>query len=279
MFSDKAMVQTITKTPHHHPFEAFTLPYLNALLSGLGDLLGDPNGVMRDQPIAFYPTLPAMNASRFLGLLGQILVAPCWLHPLDRCIQPADIHPVAMPITDDAPILWMFTPSLARQHYWPWQPQPDWGKGVYTVTPQMMVVALDQLPPIPETVWLRLMGEGQVQMQAIADLMQLPLNHPQRRRTIGLLANIRINLRAQSDLSPELQEIVMHLTPAYEKWRRDTLAEGREVGHAEGEQKGRQQAREELTLKLLQENLDLAVIARITGFAIEQLQQVRSQLL
>jgi hypothetical protein len=282
IFSDKTMVQTITKTLNNPTSEAFTQPYLRALLPGLGDISGDPSTTTLAQSIAFQPTPQTANARRFLGVFGQILAYPCWLHPLDRCIQPADIHLPIEPATGYAPILWICTPSLSLPQRWQWKLKPDWGKGIYDVAPQIVVVVLDQLPATPETVWLRLMGEGKLQAQAIADLMRLPLNHPQRRRTIDILATIRINLTAQSNLSPELQEIVMNLTPAYEKWRRDTLAEGHEVGHAEGTQKGRQQEREELTLKLLQENVDLAVIARVTGFAIEQLQQVeqlRSQLL
>jgi hypothetical protein len=286
IFSDKTMVQTITKPLNKPNFEAFTQPYLSGLLAGLADRAGDPSRATLAQPmvsersavIACQPDAQTANACRFLGVLGRILAYPCWLHPLDRCSLPADIHLPPEPTTGYAPILWYFTPSLSFPQRWQWKLKPDWGKGIYDVAPQIVVVVLDQLPTTPETIWLRLMGERKVQAQAIADLSRLPLNHPQRRRTIGILATIRINLTAQPHLSPELQEIVMNLTPAYEKWRRDTLAEGREVGHAEGEQKGRQQEREELTMKLLQEAVDLAVIARITGFAIEHLQQVRSQL-
>lgn len=54
-------------------------------------------------------------------------------------------------------------------------------------------------------------------------------------------------------------------------------ARGQEIGREEGREIGREEERQDLALGMLQENLPLEVIVRLTGFSIEQLQNLRSQ--
>jgi predicted HTH domain antitoxin len=51
-----------------------------------------------------------------------------------------------------------------------------------------------------------------------------------------------------------------------------------ETEMAKAEQKAKQENQQEIALRMLQENISLGVIARITQLTIEQLQILRSQL-
>ena len=42
------------------------------------------------------------------------------------------------------------------------------------------IVVIDQLPEIPETLWLRMLGTGEVQLRAIAELKKLAVDNPLR---------------------------------------------------------------------------------------------------
>jgi hypothetical protein len=42
------------------------------------------------------------------------------------------------------------------------------------------LVAIDQLPRTEATLWLRVLGRGEVQAQAIRELLALPRSHPLR---------------------------------------------------------------------------------------------------
>jgi hypothetical protein len=90
-------------------------------------------------------------------------------------------------------------------------------------------VAIHQLPVNEETLWLRLMGRGLVQSQAITELLALPEGHPTRWKMVENLGILQISVEMEDDLSEEeRRELVMNLTPVYEEWRRKTLQEGRQ---------------------------------------------------
>ncbi len=251
----------------------------------------------------FQPFPRAIPGLLLLGILGKMAAQPCLLQSIDHRVFASDAkknanprNHVTPPISDPSQVpsptipastmMWILSPHISDQtrsqvaaitH-------TGWKQGFYCFAPDTYraLVAIDELPRSPDTIWLRLLGQGEVLQQAVEDLMGIACNHPHRRRTIAYLAMLRINLAVEKKLTQELKEIVMKLSPAYEKWRRDTLAEGRDAGHEEGRNagaiQGRQQEREELTLKLLQEHVALETIAKVTGFPIEQLQAVQQQL-
>jgi hypothetical protein len=247
--------------------------------------------------LSFQPFPQATPGLLLLGTLGKMAAQPCLLRSIDHRIlasgaennanSRAPVAPISAPSQPPVPtMLWILSPNISDQTRSQIAAITHDGceQGLYCFAPDdhRALVAIDELPRSPDTLWLRLLGQGEVLQQAVEDLMGIACNHPHRRRTIAHLAMLRINLVAERKSTHELKEIVMKLSPAYEKWRRDTLAEGRnaghQAGHQEGETQGRQQEREELTLKLLQENIALETIAKVTGFSIEQLQTVQQQL-
>ncbi len=48
-----------------------------------------------------------------------------------------------------------------------------------TILTRTEIVAINvQLPSTPETLWLRLLGNGSTQQQAIAEVLNFPVDHP-----------------------------------------------------------------------------------------------------
>jgi hypothetical protein len=151
-----------------------------------------------------------------------------------------------------------------------------WLSGVYFLADALRtaIVAIHQLPQIPETLWLRLLGRGSVQAQAIIELQALPLNHPYQKATLGLVYNLRENLRVNQELEADDRELVMRLEPLYQRDREQAKQEGRQEGRQEGEQ--------HLIIRLLNRRvgeINESLIERIKGLSIEQLENLGEALL
>jgi hypothetical protein len=87
------------------------------------------------------------------------------------------------------------------------------------------IVAIHQLPVNQETLWLRVLGKGRTQKQAVEELVELPSNNPFRENLLEILADWRKNLELRNNLSTEEQETIMNLSPAYlqqiEEWKQE----------------------------------------------------------
>ncbi|MFW5666840.1 MAG: hypothetical protein ACOC2Z_15085 [Coleofasciculus sp.] len=105
----------------------------------------------------------------------------------------------------------------------------NWGEGVYFLPEfqRTALVAINQLPLNQDTLWLRVLGKRRTQQQAIDELVGLPQENPRRRNILEILANWRINVGSSETLSNADRELIMNLSPAYFKWREETLQEGR----------------------------------------------------
>ena len=129
---------------------------------------------------------------------------------------------------------------------------------------------IHQLPSTPETLWLRLLGRGNIQSQAIVELEALPLNHPYQKATLELVYNLRANLRINQDLDQDDRELVMRLEPLYQQDRARAIEEGKK----EGEQR--------LVIRQLNRRfgeVDTSLIERIRGLSIEKLEELGEALL
>ncbi|WP_017745186.1 hypothetical protein [Scytonema hofmannii] len=106
--------------------------------------------------------------------------------------------------------------------------EENWLPGVYLFGEwyRAAIVAIHQLPPTEETLWLRVLGKGKVQQQAIQELQALSEDHPWREVAIDLLSNLKTILELKQDLDQEERDLIMQLSPVYEQ----RLAEAREQG-------------------------------------------------
>lgn len=124
--------------------------------------------------------------------------------------------------------------------------EPDnWPQGVYLLAESLKtgIVAINQLPVNPETLWLRILGKGITQQQAINEITALPPENRLRRNILELISTWRINVERKDNLTEDERKLIMNLTPAYLEWRENTLREGRQEGLQEGVREGSLQKR------------------------------------
>ena len=106
--------------------------------------------------------------------------------------------------------------------------ESNWSKGIY-LSPETFrtgLVVIHQLPVTPETLWLRLMGRGNVQKQAINELEALPSTNPIRATLLELLYNLQQNLELSTEKDQEDQELIMRLKPLYQENKEKAVKEG-----------------------------------------------------
>ena len=84
--------------------------------------------------------------------------------------------------------MWILTPTISERLLSSFNvnQKEGWLSGVYFLgdAKRTAIVAIHQLPETPETLWLRLLGRGSVQSQAIVELQALPLNYPYQKATL-----------------------------------------------------------------------------------------------
>jgi len=95
------------------------------------------------------------------------------------------------------------------------------------------VVVANELPVEPATLWLRLLGRGHVQAQAVRELAALGERDPLRDATLELLIAWQQSLPPPAEQSEDERELTMNLERVYERWERKTLARGKAEGKAE----------------------------------------------
>jgi Domain of unknown function (DUF4351) len=231
--------------------DRFAKDHLKELLALFGqvDVGRDVAGEVREIDVYFVPD-PNVADLSFLGLLGRIVTHPCLLEPYRNPVPSDDILTCISKLTDLSaeikrrkrqrsrikssalPRLWILTPKASQSIItgFGMTRREKWGEGIYFLPDRFRtgVIVMNQLPATPATLWLRLMGRGTVQTAAILELLSLPQDHPLKKPTIENLAVLLISLRSRQNLNRENQELAMNLTPAYLKWREETLQEGRQ---------------------------------------------------
>ncbi|MBD1806659.1 hypothetical protein H6F98_14510 [Microcoleus sp. FACHB-SPT15] len=248
----------MTRQPH----DQFAKQYLEELLAPLGrvEISREVASEVRQVDIWFVPATLLHTESQVLGLLGQMASASCLLEPFRNPSSAVEVRNCLLKLYSlhgellrkarreknslsegELPRLWILSPSCSATLLNGFGAKLDssgnWSEGVYFL-PELQrtaLVAINQLPATEQTLWLRLLGRGAVQKQAVDELVALPKEHPLRRNILELLANWRINVEGSENLSDEDRELIMNLSPAYLRWRNDTFQEGRQEGTLEGQ--------------------------------------------
>jgi len=235
--------------------DQFSKQYLGDLLEPDGQvrLNYEIQGVSRYADVYFTPTTVHQN----LGLLTQMTTKACLLEPFRK--QPTKVEirqcllklfalhgelirqankgkPKKPSLSENAlPQLWIITTSASDHLLNFFEARlklSRWDKGVYFLNHGLKsaIVVADRLPTTPETLWLRILGKGKTQQQAIDEIMTLPKGDAFRNNVLELLSIWHINIKAQDQLTTDDKEVLMNLSPAYEKWREETLQEGVKQG-------------------------------------------------
>jgi len=222
------------------PHDQFAKNLLESLLSPLGDVKKSQtiSSEARFADVYFVPNYQVSGTSD-LGLLGQCATGsavfeqfrnPVSILEIRSCISKLyDLHGELLrqaekkgeKITDaQLPMLWILTPTLSAEKLaglGAINKLEGWESGVYLLAPLLKVgiIVIHQLPKTPATLWLRLIGRGRVQIEAIAEVGALPADSPYRKDALEQFSNLRAELEAKKDLESEEEELFMQLSPIY----------------------------------------------------------------
>ncbi|MTJ18968.1 MULTISPECIES: DUF4351 domain-containing protein [unclassified Dolichospermum] len=283
--------------------DKFAKDYLEELLKDYGEVKASEkvSGEIKEIDVLFTPAKQQTSKLQILGLLGRLAENPAIIEPYRNPASSDEICDCILKLLEvkaslrreakankiklqesEIPKLWILTPTISetRLSSFGTIQKEGWLSGVHFLADALRtaIVAIHQLPQTPETLWLRLLGRGSVQSQAIIELQALPLDHPYQKATLELVYNLRENLRVNQELETDDRELIMRLEPLYQRNREQAKEEGRQ----EGKQEGKQEGEKNLILRLLHRRIgeiDSLLIERITGLSIEQLENLGEALL
>jgi hypothetical protein len=242
----------MTRFPH----DQFAKQYLKELLSPLGEVETSRkvSGEVREIDVWFVPAPRAETNAQVLGLLGRFAASPCLIEPFRNPATPMEIRSCLSKLFDvhaelerqsnrnntriqetDLPRLWVLSPTASvaiLEGFRARLDEENWSQGIYFLGELLKtpIVVIYQLPRTEETLWLRLLGKGRVQKQAIAEIKALPPEHPLRSNALLLLTNLRANLEASEDLDEEDRELIMELSPLVLQWQEEAIQQGIQQG-------------------------------------------------
>ncbi len=302
----------MTRFPH----DRFAKQFLADLLEPLGtvEINRMVSDEVREVDLYFIPFPDPKPLS--LGLLGRLAEAPCLIEPFRNPVDPegirsclikqlvlvAQLQREAKRQRQSSPLLpqlWILTPTASESILKECRAEldlPTWGEGIYPLAPILgaALVVIHQLPRVPDSLWLRLLGRGRVQQQAIQELLTLPEEDPMRQNGVRALSNCRIMVDAQQEeLAEAERELIMNLSPLFLDWEEKTRQRGIEIGEQRGieigeqrgieigEQRGieigEQRGRLEVARKMVAEGMAPAQISQFTGLSLKQIQLLQTE--
>jgi Domain of unknown function (DUF4351) len=290
------------------PHDEFAKNFLDSLLSPLGkvEVSQQISSEVRYADVYFTPQANAANTVD-LGLLAKLATSAVVFEPFRNSVKMPQIRACMSKLFDlhqalgkeakkekqpelaeaDLPMLWILTPTLSApilEGFGAMLDLENWGEGVYLMPAHLKtgIIVLHQLPKTPESLWLRILGKGRVQEQAIQEVAALPDQHPQRDNVLDLLGNLKVILEARSTIETEEQELIMQLSPLYlEKIQAAELV-GEQRGKAEGNTQGRVEEARGLVIRQLTRKLGTVgspLLEKIQSLPLEQVELLGEDLL
>ncbi len=289
--------------------DQFAKDYLEELLKPYGKVEAPSHvsGEVREIDVLFTP-FPEQKADiASLGLLGKLATTPAIFEPFRNPASTEEICDCLLKLLEvrgalkreakrnatkiaesNFPKLWILTPTASKKLLLGFHGtlELDSLPGIYYLPESFRaaIIVIHQLPPVPETLWLRLLGRGTVQKRAIDELAALPSNQPYVKITLELLYNLQQNLRINQspDIETEDRELIMRLAPLYQKERELARQEGLQEGLQQGEQRGLQQGEQLLIIRQLNRRIgtmDSSLIQQVQKLPVVQLEELGEALL
>lgn len=201
-------------------YSLFVEHYLEGLLSPLGsvEVSGVITGSERRGIVLFFPKGTIQTERHSLGLLAKVAQSDCsievyceqigktevrsCLHKLLNVFSTLNYRASAEGKTLDdnnLPRLWIVVPSASEDLLNGFGAQlelENWSTGIYFLPNvfRIAIVAINQLPVTSETLWLRLLGRGAIQKQAVSELVALPAENIIRRNVLEMVYRWRISV-------------------------------------------------------------------------------------
>jgi hypothetical protein len=253
------------------PHDQFAKNYLEELLSPLGrvEISKEITDETRQIDVFFSPHSHQTVRTDDLGILGQIALNAALLEPYRNPPTRADVRNCLSKLTtvfaelqrkakrenttyneEDLPRLWILAEGASKTLLTGFgaKLEQNWPEGVYFLPPfhRTAIIAINQLPVNSQTLWLRLLGKGKTQNQAVRELLELPTENTYRQNVMELLVSWRVSVEIQNILDEEDREVFMTLSQTYLEWKEATRREARQEGLEEGRQEERRRMIENL---------------------------------
>jgi hypothetical protein len=231
--------------------DQFSKDYLEALLKlyGLVEAPKRVKGESRQIDVLFTPSDREKARLQELGLLGRFAEFPSIFEPYrnpsdedeicDCILKSLEIRGALRRKTNrdntklsksEIPKLWVLTPTASVEILSDFgaNKSDSWVRGVYFMPKALRtaIVVIHKLPKVPETLWLRILGRGNVQKKAIDELVALPADNPFKQATLESLYNLQQNLVTDTTSDTDDRELVMRLAPLYQQDRQKAINEG-----------------------------------------------------
>jgi hypothetical protein len=297
----------------------FSKAWMKELLTDFGDVeIERPvSSEVRTIDLLFSPDPDRIPALEPLGLLGRMLTKRCPIEFFRNAVPIEEIKNCREKTADlhrelrrearqsgerlgDLPILWIITPTMSEaiQKAFCMVTKPKWGEGIYFLPKNdfTRIVVVHQLPITIDTLWVRLLGKGSVQANAVKELLALREDYPYREETQRHLSMLQVNLEMRQNKTRDLREVIMNLTPAYEQWYAKTQEEGKKLGITEGKKLGITEGKKlgitegkklgvtegkklqstQTALRMLARNMSLEEIAELTDLPLARVRAIQA---
>jgi hypothetical protein len=240
--------------------DKFAKDYLEELLTPFGTVQA-PRSVsaeVREIDVWFEPAPINKGNPEVLGLLGRLTATPCIIEPFRNpataqqicdCLSKElelrrkyyrETNRNSTENTDSVlPRLWILTPtaSTALLSGFCAILESEWLPGVYLMPSELRaaIIVIHQLPRTSETLWLRILGKGNVQKRAIEEIEALPVSHPFRTNALKMLSMLRADLQVTTNKDVEDQELVMRLSNLFDQQLEQARQEAQQQGLQQGQ--------------------------------------------
>jgi hypothetical protein len=219
-------------------YSQFVEHYLEYLLSPLGNVA--VSGLITDSErrgiVLFFLKQATQTEKYSMKLLEKVAQSDCAIEVYCEEIDETDVRNCLRKLfsvfnslncraeaegetvdENDLPRLWIVVPSSSGEllnNFGARLELENWPAGIYFLPEifRLTIIAVNELPMTAETLWLRILGKGETQRQALCELLELPENNQFKQNTIRLITNWRTLIQEQDDLTQEEQELMMNLS-------------------------------------------------------------------
>ncbi|NET70531.1 MAG: hypothetical protein F6K62_05945 [Sphaerospermopsis sp. SIO1G2] len=262
--------------------DQFAKQYLTELLTPYGQVetSKDVTAEVREIDVLFTPSDQPTQNLETLGILGKMAANSAIFEPFRNPVNKSEIRSCISKLFDsyaelerqakrnntrineiELPQLWILTPTASAEILDSFNGNLDeesWGKGIYFFPPGLktVLIVIHQLPSTPETLFLRILGRGKIQRQAIEELEELANNNPFLEDIIKLVHNLIAVLsarqRQEQDIDKDDQELIMKLSEIYQQQLEGIKQQERQEGEKVGLGRGIERERRAMIESILQ---------------------------
>ena len=285
----------MTRTLH----DQFSKDSLEELFFSFGNSEVDSKVASEVRQIDFFftPDPDKKDNLTALGILGKLGLNPAVIEPYRNPIDAQEVRKCLKKLLDleatlqrryrreqtpvsqqELPTLWILSPTISDSVLEQFKAEPDldnWVEGFYFCGEgwRTVLVAIHQLPRTPDTLFLRIFGRDQVQMEAIEQVRQLPNTNPFRERILEIVANLvailEVRQQEQQGLESEEREFLMQLSTVYTQRLEEATQQGIEQGI--------ELARRQLIRNLFSKGMTVEEVAELTELSPEEVTQFMNQ--